>query len=211
MEPKIKIVGIGPGTEDYLLPIARKTAEAADVLIGGKRALDLFNSLGKETLVITGKLAPVLDYLKLHGGKKRIVVLVSGDPGFYSMLTYLSKHFGRENLEVIPGISSVQLAFARLAETWQDAELNSFHGRDPAAALAVLAEGKKKKFAFLTDPEHTPQKAAAILLDKGIEVKKAVVCQNLGYPDEALRERSLNELAEDKADYPNSVLVLELP
>ena len=45
---KIYIIGIGPGTEDYLLPIAKREIERADCLIGAKRLLSLFAELNKE-------------------------------------------------------------------------------------------------------------------------------------------------------------------
>lgn len=207
MAGKIYVIGIGPGTEDYLLPIARKTARKCDVLVGGNRALDLFADLGKETRLIKGQLKQILNFLKANHLKKTIGVLVSGDPGFYSLLSYLQKNFPDEELEVIPGISSVQLAFARIKETWQNAELGSFHGRNITEALKVLSGGKRV-FAFLTDPEHTPQMAAKILLSWDYKVSKAYVCQSLGYPNELICELSLTELAEDPREFLNSILVL---
>ena len=200
-------MGIGPGTAEYLLPIARKTVEACEVLIGGQRALDLFDDLAKETLIIKAQLAPLVDYLKKNRHRK-IAVLVSGDPGFYSMLTFLSKHFPPEELEIIPGISSIQLAFARLKATWQDAGLASLHGRDLAILDQLMAQGLPK-LGLLTDPDHSPQKIAAYLLNKGYTVKRVVVCQNLAYPDEQILVTTLGELINNTEKYLNCVMVIE--
>lgn len=207
MDGKIYVVGIGPGTAEYLLPVARKTVEACDVLIGGQRALDLFKDLPKETLIIRAKLTPLVDYIKKNR-HRNIAVLVSGDPGFYSMLTFLSKHFSPEELEIIPGISSIQLAFARLKGTWQDAGLASLHGRELAILDHLMAKGLPK-LGLLTDPDHSPQKIAAYLLENGYSVKRVVICQNLAYPDEEILVTSLEELQNNPQKYLNCVMVIE--
>ena len=41
-----------------------------------------------------------------------MVVLASGDPGFFGIVRLLGERFGGENLRVLPGLSSVALAFA---------------------------------------------------------------------------------------------------
>jgi len=78
--------GIGPGTEDYLLPVARKEIEASDCLIGGKRALRLFRHLHKEEVLLDGNFEKVIPFLLKEREKKKIALLVSGDPGLYSFL-----------------------------------------------------------------------------------------------------------------------------
>ena len=55
MMNKVYIIGIGSGTEDYLLPMARKEIESSDCLIGGRRALRLFQPLHKEEQIIGRK------------------------------------------------------------------------------------------------------------------------------------------------------------
>jgi len=59
----ITVVGVGPGSEEYLLPVARKAILAADVLVGGRNALALFDSLGKEQCRIGSDLDGILAYI----------------------------------------------------------------------------------------------------------------------------------------------------
>ena len=208
MDNKVYIVGIGPGTAEYLLPIATRVVLECDVLVGGERALGLFQDLNKETYLIKAQLLPLVDYIKKDYGRKKIAVLVSGDPGFYSMLTFLKKHFQQEELEVIPGISSMQLAFARLTETWQDATLSSVHGRGMEVLDRMITSGQGK-WGFLTDLKHSPQEVARYLRNKAYEPKTIYLLQNLSYPEEEILETSIALLLADAKKYTNCVMVID--
>ena len=87
---KIKVAGLGPGNPDYILPAVKKAVAASDMVIGGKRNIESIKELleGKEIKYIDSKLAELTEYMK-QNRTKRITVIVSGDPGFYSMLNYL--------------------------------------------------------------------------------------------------------------------------
>ena len=142
------MIGIGPGSAEYLLPKALQEGELCKVLIGSARALQLFNTEGKETKIIDKNLMDVLEFIEEK--KTEVVgVLVSGDPGFYSMLAFLKKHIPPEELEVIPGISSLQIAFSRLKLIWQEGYLLSIHGR-PLENIIPYVE-KRKILGILVD------------------------------------------------------------
>ena len=126
---KIFIVGIGPGAKEYLLPVALRRITEADCLIGARRALDLFPEFKKEKVCFDSRMNRVIPYLKKYRKDKKIAVLVSGDPGLYSLAQTIARNFPKDEYEVIPGISSLQLAFARIGESWQDAGIISLHGR----------------------------------------------------------------------------------
>lgn len=101
----------------------------AHYLVGGHRALSDYASENQETYAVTGKLAPLAQWIKEALSKDDVVVMVSGDPGYYSLLPWLKKQFPECPLTVIPGISSVQAAYCALAQPWQGSEWLSFHGR----------------------------------------------------------------------------------
>lgn len=185
MAGTITVVGIGPGGSDYIIPAARAAIEQAEVLVGGARALATYARRGMPTKVIDRELAGVLDFIARYSETRRVVVLVSGDPGFYSLLPALRRRFSPPQLRVIPGVSAMQLAFARLGEAWQDADVFSFHGRD--VAPETLAYRRGRKMAFLTDPQHTPQYIARLLRRQGWPNVPVAVCQRLSYPDEEIR------------------------
>jgi cobalt-precorrin-7 (C5)-methyltransferase len=189
---KVYIIGIGAGTEDYLLPIARKEIESSDCLIGGKRALRLFQPLRKEERLLEGDFEQVIPFLLKEREKKKIAVLVSGDPGLYSFLGTISQVLRKEDYVVIPGISTVQIAFARIGERWEDATILSLHGRK-MDDLAAKVENSKKTFLF-TDRSFPPHKIAAHLLEKGVENRRAIVMENLTYSDERIVDTNLKSL-----------------
>ena len=193
---KVYIIGVGPGTKDYLLPVAKREIEKSDCLIGGKRALRLFRHLHKEEIPLEGHYEEVIPYIEENRGKKRIALLVSGDPGLYSFLGRLSRVLRREEYVVIPGISAVQVAFAKIGEGWEDSKIISLHGRK-IGNLAMKVKASSKIFLF-TDANLPPDKVAAYLLEKGIGNRKAIVLEHLTYPNERIVETDLEHLKEMK-------------
>lgn len=206
MEHKIIVVGIGPGSPDYLPPVAGRAIAAATVLVGSSRALATFAPENCETKVVDRDIGAVLDFIGRRLVQGNVTVLVSGDPGFYSLLAALRAEFAPEDLEVIPGISSVQLAFARLACPWQDAELISLHGRE--ADTARLAYRAGAKLAFLTDGKYRPRQIAALLLELGWPADaRAWLCADLSYPTEQIAGGQLAAFAGTDG-YEHSVMVV---
>jgi cobalt-precorrin-7 (C5)-methyltransferase len=206
MEYKIIVVGIGPGSPDYLPPVAAKAIEEAKVLVGSQRALDTFAPGGAQTKVIDKDITGVLSFIRERLQHGDVAVMVSGDPGFYSMLSALRREFAPECITVIPGVSSVQLAFARIACPWQDALLVSLHGRD--VTDGALAYAPNKKLGILTDSQHDPRYIACLLLEQGWPVESQTwLCADLSYPSEQVVAVSLSEAAQISA-FGHSVMVV---
>lgn len=202
----IKVVGIGPGDGRYITPLAQEMIKAAEVLVGGRRQLETLASPHQEQFIIGNNLPAVLDYIKEQSRAKSVVVLASGDPGLFSIGTYLVENLGEELLEFIPGISSVQLMFARLRRPWQDARIMSLHGRSIDDLNDQLLS--KGTTALLTGGEWIPQKIAAYLIKAGLHDCQVAVGQNLSYPDEKIVRSTLQELAQMPEDFSNSVMVI---
>ena len=194
MDHRITVIGIGPGSPDYLPPIAARAIARAKIVVGGGRALAAFAPPGSDTYTLGKDIAAALAYIARRLETGDVTVLVSGDPGFYSLLSALRREFGPERLEVIPGVSSVQLAFARLSCPWQDAVLVSLHGRE--GDDVALAYGPGKKIALLTDGDNTPSRIAGELLYRGWPPAAAVwLCANLSYPEEEIMAVDLAAVA----------------
>ena len=156
MKNKINVLGLGPGNLDYTLPVVLKEIEKSDVIIGGKRHIE---SLGKyaekkEYCYINADLQRVLDFIENNRAKKMSLIL-SGDTGFYSMLTFMRQHFKANELNVIPGISSIQYMFAKVSNYWNDAFVSSVHGRNTEYVGKLREFGK---IGLLTDNKNTPQR-----------------------------------------------------
>lgn len=188
---KILVLGIGPGDPDYLLPAVRKAAVSCQVLVGGRRQLELFKELEKTQIILGANLEKIIAQLKEVRQKQKVGILVSGDPGFYSFLNTLLQHFTKDELEVYPGISSLQYLFARGALTWHDAYLTSLHGRRLEELATVV--GNHPKLAFLTDGKFPVGEIARFLVEQGIQGKRALVGENLSYPEERIQDRLLEE------------------
>lgn len=185
MDKKIFVAGIGPGDKSYITPAALEKVLSAKILIGGRRALKDFSSPNQEIFPITRDLDAVINFISEKILTDEVVVMVSGDPGYFSILDLLRKNFPPSIIEVIPSISAMQLAFAKLSLSWQSAKLLSFHGRRPPDE--DLKFESKKIFGFLTDAEFNSATISKILIELGWEKKSNLaICSRLSYPDEKI-------------------------
>jgi len=206
----VTIVGTGPGTQQYLIPEARQAIENADVLIGGERNLIPWIEQGqKKFYVIKTPVIEVVDRIKEHYQQEKVVILVSGDPGFYSILSFLTKYFDKKELKVIPGISSIQIAFARLSLAWHDAVLLNLHGR----YLNILDNHlHEPKLALLTDFNNDPLTICQYLITKGRKHGLVYICSKLGYPEEKIITINLREeklLIPEKVASPVVMVIID--
>ncbi|MEK5466942.1 precorrin-6y C5,15-methyltransferase (decarboxylating) subunit CbiE [Paenibacillus sp. FSL R7-0210] len=192
MDNLIYVIGIGEDGAGGLTPDSLSIVNNSEVLLGGERQLNFFGRYRGEKIVLQGGLKPFTDKLEEVWRERRTVVLASGDPFFFGIAGYLVRRFGPEHVEVIPHYSSVQLAFARLGDSWQDAELISLHGR-PIQGLAQRIDGRHK-IALLTDENNTPAVIAAYLQEFGMVEYEAFVCERLGGAEEICRFWTLEEM-----------------
>lgn len=205
MAAKIVIAGIGPGHPDYVPPITQRAIREATVLVGSRRALATFANSSQIQVEITGKLSAVVDAIKFHYQTQQVTVMVSGDPGFYSLLPYLLKHFNSDGIEVLPGIGSMQTAFCRAKTAWHDAQLLSLHGRGLKDVGDVLA--KPGKVGFLTDDLHGPDVIARHLLELGWPNCPVYLCEKLSYPDERAVKTDLRSAAKEQG-FAHGIMVV---
>lgn len=190
MENKVVVVGIGDSGPDSLGREALRAIEGAELLVGGDRHLGFFSSHPAEKFPIRDNLKEIV--ARIQTEKRRVVVLASGDPLFHGIAGYLSNKVGRDRLEILPNISSMQLAFARIKESWNDAVLVSCHAKPIEDAIDLVRDAKK--VGMFTDDENTPAKVAKELLNAGIGDFRAYICENLGGADERVVQADLSEL-----------------
>jgi precorrin-6Y C5,15-methyltransferase (decarboxylating) len=202
--PKINIVGIGDDGLEGLTSSARLLVEQAELLVGPKHALSAAASDKAEKLEIGGDLDAIVKKIEA-ANNKRVVVLTAGDPLFYGTARYLCDRLGKERFEVTPHVSSMQLAFARVKESWDDAYLTSL-ATQPLELVVEKARTASKVGVFTTDAAP-PSVVAGALLDRKIDYFTAYVCENLGSPDERVTHEELAEIA--KLDFSSlNVLIL---
>ncbi|MEZ0064853.1 precorrin-6Y C5,15-methyltransferase (decarboxylating) [Streptacidiphilus sp. MAP12-20] len=186
-------------------PSAAFVAQSALVL-GARRHLDAAQVPGDRALVL-GPLAPALDAVAALRDKDpdvRVLVLASGDPGFFGIVRALAERFGTAALDVRPGVSSIARAFARLGAPWDDAVVVSAHGRDPRRAFNICRS--QRKVAVLTAPGAGPAEIGAALLAMPGLHRRLVVAADLGGPAESVIELTPAEAA--ARDWPAVNVVL---
>lgn len=206
---RIIVAGIGPGNPDYMVPEAQKAIRNAKVLVGGSRALSQFGSKveGQATMAIKGDIVAVMDFIAEKLQEDDVVTMVSGDPGYFSLLDALRRYFPEEIIRVIPGISSMQLAFARLALPWHEADLLSFHGRRPGAEKLVYAAGRL--LGMLTDRKFNSCTIPRLLVEMGWPKEtELAICTRLSYDDEQIIRTTLAGAADHEA-YGHCILVVK--
>ncbi|MEU3250307.1 precorrin-6y C5,15-methyltransferase (decarboxylating) subunit CbiE [Streptomyces sp. NPDC006997] len=157
----------------------------ADLVVGGRRHLDAVALPEGAERIVLGPLAPALDAVAEYVAEERpVLVLASGDPGFFGIVRALAERFGAERLDVRAGVSSVAVAFARVGLPWEDAVVVSAHGRDRRTAVNVCRA--RPKVAVLTGPGAGPAELGAALLHHDREL---VVASALGDPARERVER----------------------
>lgn len=188
----LKIIGLGPGHPDYILPIAKKEIEAAEVILCGVRHAESFDPRGKKMFYI-GRGTPLNELMEEIAGVyqyRRTALVVSGDTGFYSLLSYAKKMIPEKNIVCIPGISSLQYLFAKLGEPWQDARLMSLHGRDQDLVIAIK---ENRKLGILTDKTNNTAVIAKTLELAGMKNSIIYVGEELSYPNEKITRLTVAE------------------
>lgn len=203
---KLNIVGVGPGSPDYVTPAARKTVQQAKVVIGAQRSLNLFTAdIKGETMVLTAKnLNNALKFAVESAEKgKNVALLSTGDPGFSGLLgTVLKSNLVKAvEINVVPGVSSIQTCAARLGISWDDACLFTFHEGNVSTEEKnkLLSCLKKGREAILLPDSRAfpPSEIASFLLKAGLDKETPVfVCENLTLDDERVTSSSLKQVSE---------------
>lgn len=217
----VTVIGMADDRFDLLAPEARHALAEAQVVVGGRHQLWLWQAWGGRPTVGPGGWPPEtievqadVDELarivrqRATEASRRVCVLSAGDPGFFGIVRALVRMIDRRSLRVLPAPSPVSLAFARLGLPWDDALVVSAEGRSLADAAGVLRTAPKA--AVLTAPDAPPEAVGRALVDAGAAMDLVAVCSRLGSPDEQVLELTLPELADGRWD-SRSVVVLVGP
>ncbi|WP_435742264.1 precorrin-6y C5,15-methyltransferase (decarboxylating) subunit CbiE [Nocardioides sp. SYSU DS0663] len=180
----VAVVGIGADGWSGMPEPVRARLLAADVVLGGARHLALLPAVAGQVREAWG--TPFRDGLRRllaeHAGA-RLVVLASGDPLVSGVGTTVVDLVGAEAVEVVPAVSSVALARARMGWSAESAAVVSLVGRDARAVLRELAPGRR--VLVLSSDERTPGEVARLLTDHGYGGSRLVVLGDLGAPEES--------------------------
>lgn len=200
---KIIIVGVGPGSPDYVTPIARKTVQDASLVIGAQRSLKLFTGDIKSQIVVLNA-KNINDALKQAAETvkvgKNVALLSTGDPGFSGLLHTVKESglFKSEDINVIPGISSIQACAARLNINWDNTRLFTFHNVVSDEEKEKLISAVKCGRTILLLPNSqgfAPQDIARFLIELDTDQKTSVyICENVTLENEKINASTLGQI-----------------
>lgn len=211
----VSIVGLGPGHESYILPIAIEAIKKADLVIGAKRHIDSIRPYCSVTMDYSNGFDVVKDRLIKHQVHENIVVAVSGDVGFHSMLAFVKRHVEESLITVIPGISSLQYLYSKLGFGYEDSKWISLHGREFDLEDAII---RRQELGILLDKNQNNQfvaneykKMKALLVRRNDhEDEKELffyVGERLSYDDECIHRFNIDECINYKAEDLSVVIV----
>ena len=196
------LLGILDDGWDGLSPAAQRRLSAADVVVGAGRTLQLVAAhLAADATRhdMDGRLDAVAGWVAqaLAAGRS-VVVLATGDPLCHGIASWLAGKLGSVKIEILPSLSTLQIAFARFQKPWNEFAIASCHsvdagewtlGATPEHGLYALIRtvARNPKVAAFTGPHNTPARIARALLIAGYgeDARVCVACRLL-LPDEQL-------------------------
>ncbi|MEO1490838.1 MAG: precorrin-6y C5,15-methyltransferase (decarboxylating) subunit CbiE [Pseudomonadota bacterium] len=195
----LTIIGIGEDGVEGLSPGARHALETAEVIVGGDRHHNLTANATAERLKWPHPFDALIEDLRARRGK-RLVVLATGDPLWYSVGARIGRAIPPDEITYFPQLSAFQWAAARMGWSLADAETLTAHGRPaeqvvpffwPGAALLILTAGPQ-----------TPGEIARLLTARGYETSTMTVLGALGGPTETRYDgTAATWAAEDPAEH----------
>ena len=218
MSAWLHIIGIGEDGMDGLTPATRAVIEAAEVIVGGARHHVLAANPLAETLSWPSPFNALIGELKARKGK-RVVVLATGDPLWFSVGAKIGRHFDAGDVTFHPQLSAFQLASARMGWSMADLETLTVHGRPVEQMIAFIQPDVR--LLILTTGEETPAQIAKFLSERGFGLSKMTVLAAMGGDDEARFDGvaeswshsvpAFNTLAVECIAAPNAALLPRVP
>jgi precorrin-6y C5,15-methyltransferase (decarboxylating) CbiE subunit len=184
---RVLIISTGPGGRDYITKKAIDKAKECDVIIGAGFQLNSIEISREQIVIEESNIEEILELIKSHEGQK-IGLLVIGDAGIYSLSQKVGDLFGKDAVEeIVPGVSSIQTAFARLKETWLNVQVFSFRN-EPLEGLKEIF--RYERVAILCDRENTSKVILSGLANLGLfeGFRRIYVCQDLTLENEHVVE-----------------------
>lgn len=210
---RITLVGIGMGSPESLTLEVQKAIQRANYVLGAKRLLQqISDQKEKADLYLAEDILPYLEERNAQdGGVGDVVILFSGDTGFYSgteKLYRALKEKGYENVTILPGISSISALSAKTGISWQDAALFSLHGKRTGeweAEATDLVRWKQKSFFLLSGKKQLTQ-FCRLLKEEGLEHVMIAMGHQMSYPEETYRFFTPAEWFKEEEQFPDAGL-----
>lgn len=198
----VYIVGMGPGSREYILPKAMEVLENSDVIIGFSRLVKELDFL-RTKVVKVDSLGEIIKFINDCGEYNTISIVASGDPTFFGISEYINKNL-KGDVEVIPGLSSFQYLTSKINKSWNNAYTGSIHGRDTNFIEKVLMYPLS---IWLTDSKNNSAALCKLLYDNKINCK-VIIGENLSYNNERILQGVPKEFLTEEVS-SMSILIVE--
>ncbi len=196
---KIKIIGF----------TGNQRKKISGFVIGKREFLQKIDAPEEKKIELHSNFKEIENLIKELSTKDDVNLIVSGDPLFYSLGEKIAELFPES--VVIPEISYMQLAFARIKKSWKKASFLSLHGRKIEFILPALTRTEKFLFIF-TDPNNNPTEISKFLLENRIDDEdiKFYVFEKLNTPHEKIYSITPSEASKTSFSEPNCIIIEKL-
>ncbi len=194
---EIVLAGIGMGSRNGFTKEVSDAIDAADILLGAERMLADFSPKREKRPYYQAE--QIIPYLKevqkksLDLEKRKVVILFSGDSGFYSGCQSLYQALQKEieaghlqaTLRIMPGISSVAYLASCIRVSYQDAAICSIHGK--ALPNLVRRIQREQKLFLLMSGAKDVNRLGNLLLEADMQECEITVGYQLSYPEQQIK------------------------
>ena len=182
-QASVTVIGVGDDGWAGLTDEARSILRAAPVIAGSARQLALLPDLPGRQIPLPSPLLPQLD--ELVSANPGMCLLASGDPMLHGIGATLTRRLGTGKMRVLPAVSCVALACARLGWAEHEVDVVSVVSRRAEVILPAVQPGGRV-LALCRDAD-TPAALAALLADRGWSATQLTVLEHLGGTAERVR------------------------
>ncbi len=209
VDEKIYILGVGDDGFEGLSRHAQNLLTEAGLVLGPPGLIDRLKMVSQPKEIAPANLDRLVERLEESLGKQKTILLTHGDPLFFGTARYLCDRLGKDRFEVVPHVSSMQLAFARVKESWDEAYLTNLATQSLSRVVEKIRTSEK--IGIFTTAETTPAMVAQSLLESRIDYFQVYVCENLGAKDERVTRGTLEEIAKEQFAPLNVMLLIRVP
>ncbi len=196
--PWLHIIGIGEDGLDGLSPAVQALVRSAEIIFGSERHHALTEEVSAERATWPSPFSAMPETLIENKGR-RIVVLVTGDPLWYSAGTKIGRALGPENIVYHPQLSAFQWAAARMGWSLADAETLTVHGRAPERIVPYFAPGAR--LLILAKDRTTPAQVASLAAQNGYGPSHLTAISHLGGADETRFDGIASDWSHEVPDF----------
>lgn len=202
----LTIVGIGEDGRAGLSPAAAAALDAAEVVYGGRRHLDLAGPLRAETRIWPSPIHDAYPGILARRGRPTCI-LATGDPFHYGIGAEIARLVPAGEIAAFPQPSAFSLACARLGWPLAECGLVTLHGRALERIVPHLRPGAR--LLVLAWDGSTAAALSALLTARGFGATTITVLEAMGGPRERIRSARAAGFALGEID-PLNTLALEV-